>query len=115
MGVDDGLHIRAHPIDQQMHTDFTGNATASSNLFTVQANDDHVGRAHGAFAHACRGDQNPVTREADREISVHGGYKSPFVEHSTVADDFFPMFAFNRHGYPWGGDDKKQAASQALA
>jgi hypothetical protein len=30
------------------------------------------------------------------------------VEHTSVSDNFFPMFAFGRHEYPWGEIDKKQ-------
>ena len=48
--------------------------------------------------------------KADRKIAVTGGHESPLVEHASVVDDFFPMFALGRHGYPLGGVDEKRAA-----
>ena len=48
-------------------------------------------------------------RRTDR-LPSHGGHESPLVEHASVVDDFFPMFAFGRHGYPFGGVNTKRAA-----
>src|SRR4029077_7920380 len=103
MGVDDGLNVRAHAIDEQVHPDFAGDVAASGNLLAaVEVDDDHVGRLHGAFADAGGGHEDAVAGEPDGEIAVHGGNEPAFVEHASVTDDFFPMFAFCRHRYPWG-------------
>src|SRR5579872_4472795 len=102
MCVHDRLNIRPHAIDQQMHPDFAGNAAPSRYLLAVQVHDDHVGRPHRSFANARWGHQNAVARQAHRQISVHSRHEPPFVEHTSVADDFFPMFTFRQHGYPWG-------------
>jgi hypothetical protein len=102
MGVDNGLDIGPHAIDQQVHADFAGDVAASGNALTLGVNDDHIGGAHGAFAQAGWGDQNAVIGQADGEIAIHGGNKSPIVQHPPVTDDFFPVCTFRRHGYPSG-------------
>jgi len=37
------------------------------------------------------------------------------VQHASVMDDFFPMFALGRHGYPLGGVDNKAGRTLAQA
>jgi hypothetical protein len=108
--VNDTVHIGAEAINQQVHADFARHATASGDLLAVEVNDDHVGRLHGAFADAGGCDEDAVSGKAHGEIAVHGGDVAVLVEHATVTNDFFPMFALRSHGYPWGENDKKQAA-----
>ena len=100
--MDDGLHVGAHAIDEQMHADFAGDVAAAGDFLSVQVDDHHVSRFHRTFADAGRGDQNAVVLEAHGKIAVHGGNIAVLVQHASVADDFFPIFAFRRHGYPWG-------------
>jgi hypothetical protein len=103
VGVNDGLDVRAHLIDQQMHADFAGDGAAAGDEVAIEVDDDHVFGAHGAFADTSRCHQNSVAVEADGEISIHGCNESPVVQHASVTDDIFPVFAFGRHEYPWGG------------
>jgi len=110
MGVHDGLDVGAHAIDEQVHADFAGHTAAAGDLLAVEVDDDHVGGAHGAFADGGGGYQDAVAVEAYGEIAIHGGHVPVFMEHPSVTDDFFPVLAFRRHGYPWGENDKKQAA-----
>ena len=73
-----------------------------ADLLAFQVDNHHVGGLHGALADAGRSDKDAVLLKPYGEIAVHGGDVPLFVEHASVADDFFPMFAFRRHGYPWG-------------
>jgi hypothetical protein len=115
VGVTDGLNIRAHAVDQQVHADFAGHDAAAGDALALEVNDDHIGRAHGAFAHASWSYQDAIAAKADRKIAVTGGHESPLVEHSSVVDDLFPMFALGRHGYPLGGSLRKAGRTLAKA
>ena len=103
MGVADCLDIRTHAVNQQVHADFAGHVAASGNALAVEINNHHVGWAHRALAEAGGRDQDAVAREPDREIPVHCRHEPPLVEHESVTDNFFPVFAFARHEYPLGG------------
>ena len=46
-----------------------------------------------------RRDQYPIPREPNGKIAVHGGHEPALVQHASVVNDFFPVFAFRRHGY----------------
>ena len=119
MRVHNRLNIGAGAIDQQVHADFAGYVAPPRHLLSVQVDDDHVGGPHGAFADARGSYQHTVAPEPHREIAVHGGHEPVFMEHATVAHDFFPMLAFRRHDYPCmvarGRDDKKAARNRAPA
>jgi S-adenosylmethionine:tRNA ribosyltransferase-isomerase len=102
VGVDDGVNVGTHAIDEQVHADFAGHAAAAGDPLTVEVDDDHVGGLHGAFADAGGGDEDAVAIQAHGEIAIHGSHEAVFVQHASITDDFFPVFAFRRHGYPWG-------------
>src|ERR1700686_2123468 len=115
MRVHNGLDVGTHAINQQVHADFAGDIAASGDALAVEVNDDHVARAHGAFADAGGRYQNAVSGEPDRQIAVHGCHEPPLVEHSSVADNFIPMFTFGRHEYPSGGTLTKSRRHSAPA
>ena len=96
------LNIGTQFINQQVHGNFARNRPPPADMAAFQVHDHHVRGAHHALAHRRRGGQNPPFIEANGKVAVHGSDKAAFVEHAPVTDNFFPMFAFRRHGYPWG-------------
>jgi len=99
MGVDYRAHIRAQAIDQQVHADLAGHVAAAGDALAFPIDDNHVGQTHGALADAGGGDQDTIVVQADGEVAVHGGHEAAGVQHSSVADDLFPVFAFLGHWY----------------
>ncbi len=59
VSVDDGLHVGAHAVDGQMHTDLAGHVSHSGELVALVVDDDHVGGAQESFAASggCRQDE----------------------------------------------------------
>ena len=67
--VDDGLDVRTHAVDGQVHADLAGYISGSAELVTVVVNDDHLGSAKQAFATTRRRGEDEVLVEPNGEIA----------------------------------------------
>src|ERR1700685_3229947 len=112
MGVNDGLDIGTHAVDQQVHADFAGDVAAARDTIAVEVDDDQVLRAHGTLAHAGGSYQNLAVVAAQREISVHSRDESALMEHMSIADNLFPLFPFAGHeSFKGSGREQMQSGT----
>lgn len=103
----DRLYIGPPPVDQQMHADFAGDVPPTANVPSFAIHYDHIARPHRAFAQASWRHQNAIIRQTNREIAIHRRDKATFMEHATVSDDFFPVFALCGQDNPSGEEQRK--------
>src|SRR5256885_6349207 len=82
-----------------MHADLAGYVSAASQALALFIHDDQVSGAHGSLAQAGGCDQDLAILQADREVAVHCRHESAPVQHTPVADNFIPVFAFGRHWF----------------
>ena len=62
--------------------------------------------AHRAFADAGGRHQDPLMIQPHRKISVHRRHEATLMQHASVANNLFPVFAFSGHGkLSWGSDE----------
>ncbi len=100
--MDDGMDIRPHTIDQQVHADFASYVSAPRDALALKVDDYQVGGPHRALTHASGSYQDLAVGAAHREISVHSRDESALVKHPPVADNFFPLFAIAGHEFLQG-------------
>jgi hypothetical protein len=70
MGVADGVHVRPHSIEQQMHLDFGRHFSIARAFMTVKIRDDHVFTRETAFVHAGGGCKDAAVAEAHGHVTL---------------------------------------------
>src|SRR5580704_7134856 len=99
MRMHDPLHVRAQPVDQQVHGKLAGHVAITGEPAALQIDHDHIGRAQHAFAHARGSDHDAVIVKSCREIPVGSGDVTALVQHLPEEDHFASILAFTRHQF----------------
>jgi hypothetical protein len=94
MSVANGVYVRPHAIEKDVHADFGGNPSLPLQMTTLEVNDDKVGRGHHAFVEAGGSGQNAVRIEADRQISLARDDVTALVEPAADLTDIQPVLLF---------------------
>jgi hypothetical protein len=80
MRVNDGMHVGAFAIEEDVHPDFGRGAHRSADLLAIEIDDTEVFDLHESLGHARWGGEDPVFVDATGDISVVGGNVAPLVD-----------------------------------
>jgi len=97
MSMNDGIHVRAHAVDQQVHADLTGDLAAALELSAFHVHDDEIGSLHHALGHASGSNKNAFAVQPDGQVPVSRGNKPASVQKCAAAYDFTPKVVFRSH------------------
>src|SRR5712664_2463978 len=93
MRMADGIHIRPHAIEQEMHGDFRRKLAVPGKLPPVQIRNNEILGGKRALVHAGGSGENAVTFEPHGEVSFTGDDISAFV-HPAACDANIPAMLF---------------------
>jgi hypothetical protein len=99
MRVHDPLHVRAQPVDQQVHGKFAGHIAITSEPAALRIDHDHIGRTQHTFAHAGGSNHDAVVVKTCREIPIGGGDVAALVKHLAEENHFASILAFTGHQF----------------
>jgi hypothetical protein len=72
MSMTDGLNVRAHAIEEEVHTGLGGDSAIALEVVAFHIHDDEIFGRHHALADASGGGKNALGIEAKRNISLTG-------------------------------------------
>ena len=85
MRVTDGLNVRAHAIEQQMHAGFGGDLPMAVEVAAFEVHNDEVIRIHHALVEAGGRGEDALGIQTHGEIAFGGNNVSAFVEPASYA------------------------------
>ena len=94
MSVTDGVYIRTHLIEEEMHAGFGRNFAITTKVTAFQVHNDEVVRSHHALVEAGGSRKDAIGIEADGEIPFGGDDVAALVHPATYEADITAVLLF---------------------
>ena len=92
------LDIGAQAVDQEVHSDLTGNIALTGKAIAFVVDDYEVGRLHPSLAHVGGSDQQAVVIEANGEVAIRRGNEAVAVQEAPKLHHCESMFSVAHYG-----------------
>src|SRR5262249_38229020 len=94
MGMANGIHVRAHPVKQEMHRDFRGKLAKTGELAAIEIRDDKILRGKRTLVYAGGSREDATIVEPHREVPLASDDVAALIHPSPRDADFAAMLFF---------------------